>query len=179
MKYSIEWLLANHNDTTEYLCFWGHTPSKDGSITKTCFSQWWESPFTVEGKIYKTAEHWMMVGKAQLFGDFDMIEDILNAEKPAVAKALGRKVRNFDEGVWNERRFDIVVQGNVHKFAQNPKLKAFLMATKGKVIVEASPMDRIWGIGFGPENPKATQPWAWRGQNLLGFALMEARDLLE
>jgi predicted NAD-dependent protein-ADP-ribosyltransferase YbiA (DUF1768 family) len=69
MKYSKKWLLAHHNDHTEYLCFWGHTPSKDGSISKTCFSQWWVAPFTVEGIVYPTAEHWMMAEKARLFGD--------------------------------------------------------------------------------------------------------------
>jgi ribA/ribD-fused uncharacterized protein len=178
MKYSKNWLLANHNEKTEYLCFWGHTPSKDGSITKTCFSQWWEASFTVENDVYLTAEHWMMAEKARLFKDETILAEILTVQKPAAAKALGRKVQNFDPSVWDSKKGEIVVQGNVHKFSQNPSLKAFLMATKDKIIVEASPVDAIWGIGLGPDNPKALNPATWRGQNLLGFALMEVRDLL-
>lgn len=178
MKYSKQWLLANNSEKTEYLCFWGHAPSKDGSITKTCFSQWWEAAFTVNGDTYLTAEHWMMAEKARLFKDETMLAEILKTEKPAAAKAFGRKVLNFDPSVWDSKKCEIVVQGNVHKFSQNPELKAFLMATKDKIIVEASPRDTIWGIGLGPDNPKALNPATWRGKNLLGFALMEVRDNL-
>ena len=98
--------------------------------------------------------------------------------KPAAAKAFGREVLNFDPSVWNDKKRQIVVQGNGHKFSQNPELQAFLLATGDKIIVEASPRDQIWGIGLGPENPKALHPSTWRGQNLLGFALMEVRDLI-
>ena len=178
MKYSKQWLLANNNEKTEYLCFWGHAPSKDGSITKTCFSQWWEAAFTVNGDTYLTAEHWMMAEKARLFKDETMLAEILKTEKPAAAKACGRKVANFDPSVWDIKKCEIVVQGNIHKFSQNPELKAFLMATGDKIIVEASPRDTIWGIGLGPDNPKALNPTTWRGKNLLGFALMEVRDIL-
>lgn len=177
MKYSKEWLLA-HKNRKEYILFWGHQPSADGSTTKSCFSQWWKSPFIVEGTTYLTAEHWMMAEKARIFKDNIMLEQILKAEQPAEAKALGRKVANFDPSVWDAKKFDSVVKGNVHKFSQHSALKAFLLDTMDKVIVEASPRDTIWGIGLGPENPKALNPQTWRGQNLLGFALMEVRDLL-
>lgn len=178
MKYSQQWLIAHQTEKTEYLLFWGHTPSKDGSITKACFSQWWSSSFTVEGIVYPTAEHWMMAEKARLFGDNVQLAAILQTEKPAAAKAFGRKVENFDPTVWEQKKNEIVVTGNVHKFSQNPVFQSFLLATGDKIIVEASPRDQIWGIGLGPENPLALIPEKWRGQNLLGFALMEVRDIL-
>ncbi len=178
MKYSKQWLIATKTDQTEYLLFWGHTPSKDGSITKTCFSQWWVCPFTIDGINYPTAEHWMMAEKARLFNDAAQLANILATEKPAAAKAFGRKVENFDPSVWEAQKCAIVIKGNVAKFSQNLDLQAFLLATDGKIIVEASPRDQIWGIGLSPENPLATQPEHWRGQNLLGFALMEVRDIL-
>jgi predicted NAD-dependent protein-ADP-ribosyltransferase YbiA (DUF1768 family) len=43
------------------------------------------------------------------------------------------------------------------------------------VLVEASPRDRVWGIGISAGHEHATDPARWRGLNLLGFALMEAR----
>jgi ribA/ribD-fused uncharacterized protein len=178
MKYSKKWLLANKTDKTEYLLFWGHTPSKDGSITKTCFSQWWHCPFTINTISYPTAEHWMMAEKARLFKDDVQLANILATEKPAAAKAFGRKVENFDASVWEQKKGGIVINGNVAKFSQNPDLQAFLLATSNKIIVEASPLDQIWGIGLDPDNPLATQPEKWRGQNLLGFALMEVRDII-
>jgi ribA/ribD-fused uncharacterized protein len=178
MKYSKQWLLANKTEHTEYLLFWGHKPSNDGSITNTCFSQWWVSPFTVEGITYPTAEHWMMAEKARLFDDKVQLANILATKKPAAAKSFGRKVENFDPSVWDAQKGDIVIKGNVHKFSQNLDLKAFLLATGSKIIVEASPVDRIWGIGLPPDNPYSWQPEKWQGRNLLGFALMEVRDIL-
>jgi ribA/ribD-fused uncharacterized protein len=178
MKYSKQWLLANKTEHTEYLLFWGHSPSKDGSITKTCFSQWWVANFTIDGINYPTAEHWMMAEKARLFKDNKQLANILVTEKPAAAKAFGRKVENFDPSVWEQKKGAIVIKGNVHKFSQNLDLQAFLLATGDKIIVEASPRDQIWGIGLGTENPLALQPEHWRGRNLLGFALMEVRDIL-
>ena len=85
MKYNLNWLLAQQNPL-KYLFFWGHRPSKDGTITKTCFSQWWESAFEVEGLIYNTAEHWMMAKKAKLFDDEEVFEKILKVKSPAEAK---------------------------------------------------------------------------------------------
>ena len=161
-----------------YHCFWGHQPEKDGSIGKGCLSQWFHAPFTVDGHRFPTAEHFMMAGKARLFDDKEAFEQALTAPSPAAVKAVGRAVRNFDEARWNAARFDIVVQGNVAKFGQNPAMRDFLLATGDRVLVEASPRDRIWGIGMGAANPDAEQPRKWRGQNLLGFALMAARAQL-
>ena len=161
-----------------YHCFWGHQPEKDGSIGKGCLSQWFHAPFTVDGDNFPTAEHFMMAGKARLFADEEARLRVLASPSPAAAKQVGRSVRNFDDGRWNAQRFDIVVQGNVAKFGQNPAMRDFLFATGDRVLVEASPRDRIWGIGMGAANPDAEQPRKWRGQNLLGFALMAARAQL-
>lgn len=163
----------------EWLHFWGHAASKDGSVTKTCFSQWWAGhAFTHEGVHYATAEHFMMAGKARLFQDDSALGRILAAQTPAEAKKLGRLVQKFDDTVWKAARWDIVVQGNLAKFGQHPDLSEFLLQTRDQVIVEASPFDRIWGIGMGSENPNARNPSQWKGLNLLGFALMEVRERL-
>src|SRR4026209_108302 len=98
MTYSTDWLKQeiDKGKQPEFLFFWGHTPKQEAVIDKSCFSQWFPSPFTVEGTIYLTAEHWMMARKAELFNDSEMREKILYSEKPSVAKELGRKVKNFD-----------------------------------------------------------------------------------
>jgi len=177
MKYTIETLLEDKNPK-DYLFFWGHRPSKDGSITKTCFSQWWEAGFTVNGITYPTAEHWMMAKKAELFQDTETLAKILASASPTDAKKLGREVRNYDDKQWLANRYAIVKEGNGHKFRQNSDLKAFLLSTGNSILVEASPVDDIWGIGLPADNPKALNPATWRGLNLLGFALMEVRDEL-
>lgn len=174
MKYTIESIDRN----AKFLFFWGHQPSKDGSITKTCFSQWWQSSFTVDGITYPTAEHWMMAQKAKLFSDEEMFDKIIQAKSPAQVKQFGRQVRGFYQNIWVAQRFDIVVQGNYHKFSQNEALKEFLVYTKNRVLVEASPVDKIWGIGLTSDDSKAENPRLWKGLNLLGFALMEVRDIL-
>ncbi|MFF3616451.1 NADAR family protein [Streptomyces sp. NPDC002580] len=162
----------------KYLHFWGHRPRADGQIGSSCLSQWWPSPFVVDGVRYATAEHWMMASKARLFGDAEAERAALDAASPAAAKKAGRLVRGFDDGVWGRERFAIVVEGSVHKFGAHPGLKAFLLGTGGRVLVEASPMDRIWGIGLAATDEGASDPRRWRGPNLLGFALMEARERL-
>jgi ribA/ribD-fused uncharacterized protein len=160
----------------DILPFWGHQPSASGAIGKGCLSQWWPAAFTVDGVTYATAEHWMMAGKARLFYDADGLAAVLAAKSPGAAKAAGRKVRGFDEKLWAEQRYGLVVAGNRAKFGQHPALRAFLVATGRRVLVEASPYDRVWGIGMAPGNPAVAHPAAWRGLNLLGFALMEVRD---
>ena len=181
MTFNKQWLLQHYPDpgAIPFLFFWGHQPSKDGSVTKSCFSQWWVAPFVVDGVTYQTAEHWMMVGKAKLFGDLEIMPKILGATTPAAAKKGGRLVKNFVADVWDRHKFELVVAGNWHKFSQHPDLKAFLLATGDQVLVEASPMDRIWGIGMAGDNPAAKDPASWRGNNLLGFALMEVREKLK
>ncbi|MBX9395664.1 NADAR family protein [Streptomyces sp. TRM72054] len=162
----------------KYLHFWGHRPRPDGRIGASCLSQWWPSPFTVDGVEYATAEHWMMAGKARLFDDAEAERRVLAAGHPAEAKKAGRLVRGFDEAVWERERFGIVAEGSVHKFAAHADLREFLLGTGERVLVEASPVDRVWGIGLAADDEAASDPERWRGPNLLGFALMEARERL-
>ncbi|MEU4928394.1 NADAR family protein [Streptomyces yokosukanensis] len=161
-----------------YLHFWGHRPRPDGRIGASCLSQWWPSPFVVDGVEYATAEHWMMAGKARLFEDAQGERRVLAAEHPAEAKKAGRLVKGFDPATWERERFRIVVEGSVHKFTADAALRAFLVGTGDRVLVEASPVDRVWGIGLAADDEAASDPERWRGPNLLGFALMEAREAL-
>lgn len=140
------------------------------------FSQWHPATFVVDGVTFANAEQFMMYGKAVRFGDHEIAAQILDVADPRAHKALGRKVRGFDDATWKAAREGIVYAGNHAKFTQLPALHAALLATAGTTLVEASPMDRIWGIGLGAEHPDATEPTRWRGQNLLGRILTRLRD---
>lgn len=161
----------------EYLLFWGHTARADG-VGKHVLSQWWPAQFTVDAARYTSSEHFMMAEKARLFGDEATRRAIIAASTPREAKALGRTVGGFDEAAWAQHRFDIVVRGSVAKFGQNSELGDYLIGTGARVLVEASPVDHVWGIGLAADDPRALDPAAWRGLNLLGFALMQARRTL-
>ena len=162
----------------KYLFFWGHTAKRAGAIRQECLSQWYPATFIENGRVFATAEHYMMFHKATLFGDLEVAEQVMQAPNPGAAKSLGRAVRDFDEAVWEARRSAIVIAANLEKFAQNAALKAFLLATGEQVLVEASPTDTVWGIGLAANDPGAGDPWQWRGLNLLGFALMTVRARL-
>ncbi|MER7755721.1 NADAR family protein [Kitasatospora sp. NPDC097643] len=162
----------------KWLMFWGHQPRKDGRIGQGALSQWWPCEFTVDGVTYASAEHWMMAGKARMFGDEAIAKRVLEARTPAEAKKLGRLVKGFDDATWAAGRFELVVAGNVAKFGQDEALRAYLLGTEKRVLVEASPVDRIWGIGLAADDIRSERPDEWRGENLLGFALMEARARL-
>lgn len=142
------------------------------------FGQWWPSKFMVDGKEYVTAEQYMMAGKARLFGDNDVELQIIKTTDPKKQKALGRKVQNFDEQAWKSNCVRIVTEGNLAKFTQDADLKKSLLETGKKTLVEASPLDKIWGIGMDSKNQSATKPAEWKGTNLLGVALMKARDVI-
>ncbi|WP_214103952.1 NADAR family protein [Acrocarpospora catenulata] len=162
-----------------YVYFWGHRPNRDGGVGAGCLSQWWPAEFTENGQVFRTAEHYMMAHKAWLFGDEATARRILAAATPGEAKALGRGVGGFDEEVWAAHRYAIVVRASTAKFGQHPELRAYLLGSRGRVLVEASPLDRVWGIGLAAGDPAAASPATWQGLNLLGFALMDARDALE
>lgn len=177
MKYDIK-SIQNTDKPVKYLFFWGHQPSKNGEVIKSCFSQWWKENFVIDTITYKTAEHYMMAEKARLFNNLEIREKIIHCTSPAEAKKLGRQVTNFDQTIWESKRFEIVKKANYHKFNQNTKLADFLQQTNKRVLVEASPVDSIWGIGLAEDHVDAHDPKKWRGLNLLGFALMEVRDEL-
>lgn len=169
---------CNAGEKLKYLFFWGHTPSADGQITEACLSQWWPCRFEVDGIEYSCTEQFMMAEKARMFEDKEMLAKIMEASHPKEMKAYGRAVRGFDKDRWDSQCYDIVKRGNLAKFSQNPDLLEFLKGTRRRILVEASPRDRIWGIGMGKNNPDALNPLKWRGTNLLGFALTEVRDML-
>jgi ribA/ribD-fused uncharacterized protein len=159
----------------KYLYFWKHDRERDGSAGRGCLSQWWPGRFEADGRTFASAEHYMMWRKAVLFGDEPMAERIVAARHPHEAKKLGGRVAGFDQQTWNEHRTPIVVAGNLAKFRADPELHDYLLTTGNRVLVEASPLDRIWGIGLAGDDPRAADPCRWRGLNLLGFALMRVR----
>jgi ribA/ribD-fused uncharacterized protein len=162
----------------KYVYFWGNQPPRGGGAGSGCLSQWWPSPFVVDDVRFATAEHYMMWRKANLFGDDEVAAEILTAGHPKQAKDFGRRVRRFDEATWVAERSGIVVDGNVAKFAQHPDLGRYLAGTGDRVLVEASPLDRVWGIGLAAGDPRTVNPRGWRGLNLLGFALADVRAQL-
>lgn len=168
-----EWLMKHRDEMPEILLFYGHKTTDE--ITETCLSQWYPCEFEAEGTKYTSAEQYMMAEKARLFGDEEIRAQILKTSDPAICKKLGRKVRNFNQEKWNKNRENIARKGNFYKFSQNAKLREFLLSTGDKILVEASPRDRIWGIGMGKSNPDALDPAKWRGRNLLGFSIMSVR----
>ena len=162
----------------EFTFFWGHQTSKDNSVSKQCLSQWWPCEFIHDSILYGSAEQWMMAEKARIFADRESLEKILASNDPKEIKELGRKVQCFDEAVWNIRSYDVVYEGTCLKFSQNFALREFLLNTGETTIVEASPNDRIWGVGMSQDDSAIRDPLKWKGKNLLGFILMEVRNEL-
>lgn len=180
MKYTVgtikEIVGRNHNVSVIY--FWGHTPNPK-KMTTACLSQWYDCWFEVDGVQYHTTEQYMMASKARLFGDDEVLKEIMSATTPFDYKKLGRKIRGFVAETWDARKYDIVVEGNKAKFSQNPVLKEFLLSTEDAILAEASPYDTIWGIGLDREHAQKGGVEQWQGENLLGCALMDVRDWLK
>lgn len=179
-KYSLEQLQQDYRagKKLKYCMFWKTQPASEKTLSRGCLSQWYQSHFFSVVNHYCCMEQFMMYHKAQLFGDEEMMQQILASKDPKKIKALGQKVRNFDETAWSEAKYSIVLNGNYKKFSQNPRLKNFLLQTGDKILAEASPYDGVWGIKMSESDENVQNPLNWRGQNLLGFALMEVRDVL-
>lgn len=183
MKYSIKSVKKEleKNPNKPIIYFWGHTPNPK-KITTACLSQWYDCTFKAEilrsqeKVVFHTAEQFMMASKALLFDDMETYGKIMNESNPSAYKKLGRLVKNFDPKRWDEVKFDIVVEGNKAKFSQNEELKQFLLSTNDAILVEASPYDRVWGIGIDKDTAIKGGIDQWKGENLLGFALMEVRN---
>ncbi len=140
------------------------------------YSNWYPSKFVIDNTTYYTVEQWMMAQKAITFGDIASFNKIMHeGDDPRVCKALGRKVKGYNDRVWNNLRFNIVKAGVKAKFEQNRDLLEQMRQDLSKTIVEASPYDTIWGIGLAEDDPDARNPKKWRGMNLLGKAIMAAR----
>ena len=179
MKYTRASVIERYNrgEQLNVIAFWGHTPHPQ-RITKACFSQWYDCWFMVDGVRYHTAEQYMMAQKALLMGDAATHDKIMAADNPRDWKALGRQVQQFDAALWDQHKYQVVLRGNIAKFSQNPALLQFLDSTGASVLVEGSPYDGIWGVNMPADDPRINNPNEWQGENLLGFALMEARDVL-
>ena len=166
------------NVTDKHVLFWGEWPSN-----------WYPAEFKVkvlnDGKIeeilqFYNSEQYFMWVKARTFNDKETAEKILKTKDPKKAKALGREVKNYDDEIWNKMRYKVMVDANKLKYSQNDELKELITSDefKGKHYCEASPIDCIWGCGYGENDPMADDEDKWRGQNLLGKALDETREWL-
>jgi len=142
-------------------------------------SNWHKCKFEVDGRQFTSSEQYMMYAKAMIFNDIVTAQKILATNDPKKQKALGREVKNFNEGIWDQYKAQIVLEGILEKFTQNVDLQEILLATGDLEIVEASPYDRIWGIGLAADHPDATNPKKWQGQNLLGLILKDVREFLK
>lgn len=141
-------------------------------------SNWYPSDFTVNGINFSSMEQYMMYQKALRFGDTKIADKILATDDVAKIKKLGRKVQGYDDSVWNGVRQIIVYEGLTAKFSQNEDLKAKLLETKDVILAECAVRDKIWGIGLSMTDEKRFDKDKWKGQNLLGYALMLVREHL-
>ncbi len=180
-KYSVQLLkeIYKKNNEIGFVLFWQPEYNNNGRLSNGCLSQWHISTFVVDGITYNCMEQFMMAAKAKLFGDNCIFEEIMQCTDPKTIKALGRKVHNFDDAVWNRQKYTVVYCGNLAKFSQNKDLGKYLLSTKGKILAEASPFDGIWGIKMSEKTAGINNPENWKGLNLLGCALMQVRDELE
>lgn len=142
------------------------------------FSNWYMAPFEIDGFTYHSVEQYMMARKAMLFRDEERFVAILKAETPERCKRLGRDVTPYDDASWFAIARDVVREACLAKFRQNPDLKLDLLATGTRPIAEASPFDRVWGIGLDAAEAVRTPMHKWPGRNLLGHVLMEVRQIL-
>jgi len=157
-------------ETEEFIFFWK---------TRDIYSQWHSSVFHENDIKFICAEQYMMYRKALYFHDDVQIHNILGTSNPKLIKKYGRTVKGYVDHIWNGIRQCIVYQGNYLKFSQNPELLKQLLATSPKILVEASPHDMIWGIGYDQDHPAVTDISLWKGQNLLGYTITQLRnDLL-
>ncbi len=180
MRYTIQ-DIRNRFDKQEkldFLFFW--KPQKANAVlTNACLCQWHSCTFTVAMRTYFNCEQFMMAQKALLFNDIKIFNKILQTKSPKECKELGRLVKNFNPNKWDNYKYSIVLEGNMAKFSQNENLKNFLLSTEEKILVEASPYDKVWGVGLDEFDKRILNPYNWQGENLLGFALMEVRDCLK
>jgi len=140
------------------------------------FSNWYPSPFEIDGVTYNCTEQHMMAEKARMFGDTESLDRIMSAVDPSDQKRYGRQVKGFDKDKWDAAARDIVYKGCYAKFTQHGGLKQTLLSTAGTTLVEASPKDRIWGIGLHKGDPRAQKRETWAGTNWLGEVLTKVRE---
>lgn len=154
--------------TDTHVYFWGD-PS---------FSNWGPSLFEYKGHRFYNSEQAYMWEKAIFFNDYEIAEEILKTTSPKNAKDLGREVSNYNDKEWAEVRYNIMVEVCLAKYQRDQDKRETLLSTGDRVLVEASPYDTIWGVGLHWTDEKILDEKNWKGENLLGKALMEVRDVL-
>lgn len=155
------------------ICF--HNPDEENGY----LSNWYSSRFTISGVQFSSMEQYMMYMKAKCFHDNEAASEIVKTDDVAVIKAIGRRVREYNEVVWNGVRQIAVYEGLIAKFSQNPDIQEALLSTNDSILAECAVKDRIWGIGLSMNDPDRLDVAKWRGDNLLGFALTMVRDKLK
>ena len=153
---------------------WFHNPNEKNGY----MSNWYISSFIVDGITFSSVEQYMMYYKSMVFCDELTADKILSTDNVAEIKSLGRMVSNYDDNYWNGVRQIIVYNGLLEKFSQNKNLKKLLKSTEDAVLAECAVKDCIWGIGLSMKDPDRFDRNKWRGQNLLGYALMMVREHL-
>lgn len=159
---------------TRFVTFW--KPSEENGV----FSQWYRAPIKEDGILFTCCEQYMMYHKALLFKDTETASEILECSNPKDMKALGRKIKNFNQKIWDENKYDIVYQGNYLKFSQNENLHKLLVEKydDNTIFIEASPYDKVWGVGLSKDACMIEYPEDWPGENLLGCIIMHVRKEL-
>ena len=142
------------------------------------FSHWFKCEFVIQGIRFRCAEQYIMFQKAMLFGDMEIKNRILRSANPSRHRYLGKRVNDFNKERWHRNCRQFAFDANSSKFSQNPPLLESLLRTAGKSLAEASPYDKIWGIGLSIQNPKIYDRAQWRGRNWAGEALEAVRAKL-
>lgn len=153
-------------ETDTHIFFWG-----DDDV----YSNFYRFEFKYKGKTFFCSEQAFMWEKAMLFGDKNIAGQILKSTHPYECKKLGRKVKNYDDKKWGKVREDIWKEILINKFSSEP-LKSEILKTKNKILVEASPYDKLYGIGLEVWDDRVLDENNWKGKNLLGKILMGVRE---
>lgn len=154
-------------------CF--HNPDEENGY----LSNWYLSEFKIDSIKFSSMEQYMMYKKAIVFDDTEIAKEILETTDVSKIKALGRQVLNYNDTHWNGVRQIIIYKGLLEKFSQNEDLKKRLLNTGNDILAECAVQDKIWGIGLSMKDVNRWDMEKWRGENLLGFALMMVREELQ
>lgn len=154
-------------------CF--HNPEEENGY----LSNWYLSDFRIDSIKFSSTEQYMMYKKAIVFNDNKIAKEILETTDVSKIKALGRQVSNYNDKYWNGVRQIIIYKGLLEKFSQNKDLKKRLLNTGNDILAECAVQDKIWGIGLSMKDVNRWDMEKWRGENLLGFALMMVREELQ